>query len=177
MVDRRGHLTAYRDALDNNDAVQWEVPAVDLESLGDYANLGPKRFAELVKSASDAQLVEIMSSDARGKILDMIFARFPELFRPDRAGSTSAVIHWNITGRPDGGTDTYQIVISNGACRVSSTPNLQPKLAVTAAPVDFLKVVSGNGNPMMMFMTGKLKATGDLGLAANLANLFNVPKA
>jgi hypothetical protein len=29
---------------------------------------------------------------------------------------------------------------------------------------------------MMMFMTGKLKAKGDLGLAANLQNLFDLPK-
>jgi putative sterol carrier protein len=29
---------------------------------------------------------------------------------------------------------------------------------------------------MMLFMTGKLKAKGDLALAANLANLFDLPK-
>jgi len=42
--------------------------------------------------------------------------------------------------------------------------------------VDFLKVVSGNANPVMLFMTGKLKAKGDLGLAANIANYFDIPK-
>jgi putative sterol carrier protein len=52
-----------------------------------------------------------------------------------------------------------------------------PKLSLTLGAVDFLKVVSGNGNPVMMFMTGKLKAKGDLGLAANIANLFDIPKA
>ena len=44
--------------------------------------------------------------------------------------------------------------------------------ALTLAPADFLKVVSGNANPVMMFMTGKLKAKGDLGLAAKIADLF-----
>ena len=43
--------------------------------------------------------------------------------------------------------------------------------------MEFLKIVSGNGNPVMMFMTGKLKAKGDLGLAANIQNLFEIPKA
>ena len=51
-----------------------------------------------------------------------------------------------------------------------------PKLSLNLGAVDFLKVVSGNGNPVMMFMTGKLKAKGDLGLAANIANLFDIPK-
>ena len=43
--------------------------------------------------------------------------------------------------------------------------------------MDFLQLISGGANPMMMFMTGKLKAKGDLGLAANLANLFDLPKS
>jgi putative sterol carrier protein len=118
-----------------------------------------------------------MSSDLRGKILDEVFNRMPSLFRPDRAGSTNAVIHWNITGRPDGGTDTYEIVIENGTCMLSPSPGGEPKLSLMMGPVEFLKVVSGAGNPVMMFLTGKLKAKGDLGLAANIANLFDIPKA
>jgi putative sterol carrier protein len=149
----------------------------DLDNIGDFTNVDPKQFAQLVKSTPDAQLADLMNSDARGKILDSIFARFPELFRADRAGSTNAVIHWNITGRPDGGQDTYELVIANGTCVLSPAAEQEPKLAITVGPVDFLKVVSGNGNPMMMFMTGKLKAKGDLGLAANIAQLFDIPKA
>jgi putative sterol carrier protein len=149
----------------------------DLDNIGDFANVDPKQFAQLVKSTPDAQLADLMNSDARGKILDSIFARFPELFRADRAGSTNAVIHWNITGRPDGGQDTYELVIANGTCVLSPAAEQEPKLAITVGPVDFLKVVSGNGNPMMMFMTGKLKAKGDLGLAANIQQLFDMPKA
>ena len=145
--------------------------------LSDFGNLDPAQFSELVKKASDAQLNEVMSSEVRTKVLDEIFRRMPTLFRPDRAGNTNAVIHWIITGRPDGGSDTYEIVIADGACTLSEKPESEPKLALTMGPADFLKVVSGNGNPVMMFMTGKLKAKGDLGLAANIANLFNIPKA
>ena len=149
----------------------------DLDSLGDWENIDPKQFAQLVKNTPDSELAEIMKGDQRTKILDSIFARFPELFRPDRAGSTNAIIHWTITDRPDGGADTYELVIANGTCVLSPSPDQDPKLAITVGPVDFLKVVSGNGNPMMMFMTGKLKAKGDLGLAANIAQLFDIPKA
>jgi len=145
--------------------------------LSDFSNLEPGQFAELVKTASDSQLNEIMASDVRGKVLDEIFRRMPSLFRPDRAGNTNAVIHWTITGRPDGGSDTYEIVIADGECKLSENPDNEPKLALTMGPADFLKVTAGVGNPVMMFMTGKLKAKGDLGLAANIANLFNIPKA
>lgn len=145
--------------------------------LSDFSNLEPGQFAEMVKNASDSQLNEIMAGDERGKVLDEIFRRMPTLFRPDRAGNTNAVIHWTITGRADGGSDTYEIVIADGTCKLSENADNEPKLALTMGPADFLKVTSGTGNPVMMFMTGKLKAKGDLGLAANIANLFNIPKA
>ncbi|GIG01843.1 hypothetical protein Cci01nite_69360 [Catellatospora citrea] len=145
--------------------------------LSDFSSLDPAQFASLVKNASDAQLNEVLGGDLRTKVLDEIFRRMPGLFRPDRAGNTEAVIHWIITGAADGGSDTYELVISKGTCTLSETPVNEPKLAVTVGPADFLKVVSGNGNPVMMFMTGKLKAKGDLALAANIANLFNIPKA
>jgi putative sterol carrier protein len=87
------------------------------------------------------------------------------------------VIHWNITDRPDGGVDTREVVIENGTCFTSEKAERDPKLSLTMGPVEFLKIVAGAGNPVMMFMTGKLKAKGDLGLAANIANLFDIPKA
>jgi putative sterol carrier protein len=143
------------------------------ESLG---SIEPKEFAQLVKSTPDSKIAEVMAGDDRGKILDEVFNRMPTLFRADKAGATQAVIHWNITGGPGGNADTYETVIENGSCTVTNHPARDPKLAMTMDPVTFLKVVSGDGNPMMMFMTGKIKAKGDLGLAAQVAKLFDIPK-
>jgi putative sterol carrier protein len=140
------------------------------------AALEPKEFARLVKSTPDSTIATVMAGEGRGKILDEVFGRMPTLFRADRAGNTQAVIHWNVTGAT-GGSDTYETVIENGTCTVTDQPVREPKLAMTMDPVTFLKVVSGDGNPMMMFMTGKIKARGDLGLAAQVAKLFDIPKA
>jgi putative sterol carrier protein len=145
--------------------------------LSQFSTVDSKGFAELVKTVPADQLKTAMQGEQRGKVLDEIFARMPGLFRPDKAGSTNTVIHWNIGDRPDGGVDTYELVIADGACTLSPEPAHEPKLALTLGAVDFLKVISGNGNPVMLFMTGKLKAKGDLGLAANIANLFDIPKA
>ncbi|ROT33762.1 SCP2 sterol-binding domain-containing protein [Micromonospora sp. HM5-17] len=142
-----------------------------------FASVEPKQFAQIVKSTPDAKLAEVMQGELRGSVLDAVFSRMPSLFRADRAGSTNAVVHWTVTGGPDGASDTYEVVIENGTCQVSETPGRDPKLSLTMGPVEFLRIVSGGANPVMMFMTGKLKAKGDLGLAANIANLFDIPKA
>jgi len=152
------------------------MPDTDPTSV-DFAALEPNEYARLVKNTPDAQLKEIMAGDKRGAVLDAVFRRMPTLFRADRAGGTNAVIHWTVTGRPDGGTDTYELVIADGTCALSPSPAAEPKVALTLGGLEFLKLSSGNGNPVMMFMTGKLKAKGDLGLAANIANLFDLPKA
>jgi putative sterol carrier protein len=144
--------------------------------ISNFASIEPAEFARLVKSTSNGKLAEVMSGDQRGAVLDQIFARFPSRFRADRAGSTTAVIHWVIGGAADGGSDTYQMVIEDGTCTTSSNPDREPRLTISVGPVEFLKLIAGASNPTMMFMTGKLRAKGDLGLAANIATLFDPPK-
>ena len=142
----------------------------------EFASVDPARFAELVKGASRDQLAELMAGPDRSKILDEIFRRFPTQFRADRAGDTNAVIHWHIGGRPDGVDDHFEVVVADGQCTISGAPAAEPSLTVTLGGAEFLQLLSGSANPMMLFMTGKLKAKGDLALAANLANLFDLPK-
>jgi putative sterol carrier protein len=141
-----------------------------------FSSVDAEQFAKIVKTTPEPQIEQVMRGDLRGKILDEVFDRFPRMFRAERAGAVNAVIHWSITGRPDGGEDTYEVVIEDGKCTTTATPEREPKLVITLTPVDFFKVITGAGNPVMMFMTGKLKAKGDLGLAANIANLFDIPK-
>jgi putative sterol carrier protein len=138
-----------------------------------FAAAEPAAFAAYVKSASKEQLEGLLAGEHRKAILDEIFSRFTKQFRVDRAGATNAVIHWTVAG---GSEDKYELVIADGGCTLSPSPAAEPKLAVTTRGVDFLQLVTGNANPMMMAMTGKLKIKGDMGLAANLANLFDLPK-
>jgi putative sterol carrier protein len=149
----------------------------DFLNIDDYADISPTEFARLVKKTPAGEIEKLLTGGQRRAVLDGIFARMPESFRPGRAAGLDAVIQWTITGGPDG-PDTYEIRIANGVCTTSSTPSTdQPRLGITVAPVDFVRVVSGNANPVLMFMSGKLKAKGDMSLAVNIPNLFEVPKA
>lgn len=145
--------------------------------LSTVSSVEPAQFAQLVKSTPDGKIAEAMRGEQRTAILDEIIGRFPALFRPDKAGQTNAVLQWDITGRSDGGVDTYQVIIENGTCTTAAGADRDPRLTVTLGGVEFIKMCGGAANPMMMFMTGKLKAKGDLGLAANLANLFDLPRS
>lgn len=149
----------------------------DFSNLDDYADITPAEFARLVKTTPEPEMRHLLEGPQRKEILDGIFARMPESFRPAKAVGLDAVIQWTITGGANG-SDTYEIRIADGGCTTSPTTSTDhPQLGITVAPVDFVKVVSGNANPVLMFMSGKLKAKGDMKLAVNIPNLFEVPSA
>ena len=153
------------------------MPAVDFRTATpeELAAIDPADFIEAVKAMPDRELKERMEGPNRGPIVESIFTRMPQLFRPERAGSTSATTHWTITGRPDGGSDDWTVRVVDGVCTVVKGHDGDSTLGLTMWPVDFIKLITKTGNPVMMFMTGKLKARGDVALAASLAGWFDVP--
>jgi putative sterol carrier protein len=155
------------------------MPEIDFTtaSAEQFAAVEPGEFIRIVKEMSDKDIKEVMESANREPIINAIFERMPELFRADRAGSTTATTHWSITGRPDGGADEWTVRFADGTCTAVPGHDGEATLSLAMSPVDFTKVITKSGNPVMMFMTGKIKAKGDLGLAANIANFFDIPKA
>lgn len=133
-------------------------------------------FARQVKRATDGELLALMQSPRRESLIDDIVEDLPAVFLPDRAGDLDAVVHWKVTGRPEGGTDTLELVISAGTLAASREPSRMPRLTLTLGPADFLKMVTGNANPKLLFLRGRMKARGDLGLTTRFPSLFNTPR-
>ena len=50
-------------------------------------------------------------------------------------------------------------------------------MAISADPVPFLKLVTGQESGPTMFMTGKLKIEGDLMFASRMTSFFRIPSA
>ena len=53
-----------------------------------------------------------------------------------------------------------------------SNENGEADCTVKLSSDNFGKLLEGKGNPMTMFMTGKIKVTGDMGVAMKLQSLF-----
>jgi putative sterol carrier protein len=90
-------------------------------------------------------------------------------FRPDRAAGTNAVIQYDISGEGGG---TWNAVIKDGTCAVSPGPGTDPNLTLQMSAQDWLDMASGKANGQMLFMSGKLKLKGDMGLAMKLGSMF-----
>jgi len=154
------------------------VSEIDFRTAGpeQIAAVGPAEFVRIVKGMSDKQVDAVMASANRGLIIEAIFRRMPGLFRPERAGGVTATTHWSITGRPGGGVDEWTVRFADGACTCAAGHEGEPTLSLTMAPVEFTKIVTKRGSPTVMFMTGRIKAKGDLHLANRIPSFFDIPE-
>lgn len=133
-------------------------------------------FTRVVRDVPPERLEQVMHSPARKPILDGIFWQMPKQLNVGEASNITTSIRWSITGRADGAVDTYQLELDNGRCWVARGRDLQaPRLTVTIDGVDFLRLVSGNLDPMQAYFKGQIKLAGDIMVAAKLAALFRMP--
>ncbi|MEU1124495.1 SCP2 sterol-binding domain-containing protein [Streptomyces sp. NPDC005899] len=148
--------------------------ADDLSGL-DFAAVSPQEFARIVKGLSTEQLGDVMRGELRTRILGEVFGRMRQQFRPEAAGPLRALIRWRITG---GSELVYETSIADGTCTVrEGRSEADPRTTLVMGDAQFLRLVSGNANPVTMFMTRKLKVAGDVGLASGLTRYFDIPKA
>lgn len=143
----------------------------------ELSNLDPKVFAGLIGHASKGQIESVMAHPMlRGRVLDEIFRRMQAHFRPDRAGSVRGVIHFRFTGgAADDGYDRFEAIIDDGTASARRGRTSDPRVTITIGPVDFLKLITRNASPPMLFMTGKLKLRGDIAFAASMMSYFDLP--
>ena len=143
----------------------------------DFAAISPQDFARLVKGLGARKIAEAFRGETRLRALREIFARMERLFRPDAAGSLRALIRWRVEG-PEGGATVFETEIAEGRCvAAEGDSGKDARVTLALADAEFLKLVSGNANPVTMFVLRKIKISGDVGLAAGLTRLFDIPKA
>ena len=99
------------------------------------------------------------------------FDAMPGRFRADKASGTNATIQYEISG--DGG-GTWNAVIKDGSYAVSQGAAASPSLTLQMSAQDWLDMLSGKQSGQMLFMSGKLKIKGDMGLAMKLGSMFQM---
>ena len=66
----------------------------------------------------------------------------------------------------------YYFHIANEAIEVQTGAHASPNITISMKESDYLDMINGKLNGQMAFMSGKLKISGDMGLAMRLQGLF-----
>lgn len=144
-----------------------EQPQVDLSTIS------PEEFARMVGTASDEDIEATIRTVGTGPALDRIFAGFEERFAPDKAQGVDADIQFVVTDQ--GQEYPYVVAIHDGSCTAKGGSAGKPKVTLTTGLVPFVKLVAGRADGMQLFMTGKLKVSGDIMFAPRIMGFFDRP--
>jgi SCP-2 sterol transfer family protein len=142
------------------------------------AFFGTAELARLVGSTPDEQLAAGLRTNGES-IVGEVFRRFPERLSPEGRRQRAA-IEWRLRGiGAPSGADAVQrwfVVLEDGECRTGRDLDIRPRVTFELAALDFLKLVTGNANPLKLALTGKLKVRGDLLFAPRVQRFFEVPR-
>jgi putative sterol carrier protein len=79
-------------------------------------------------------------------------------------------VRWDII--TPAGTRSYQMTVDAGSCQVTPGVPPSPRVMLGVDLPDFLRLVAGRLDGMQAFMAGRLRLSGDMGVAHNLEQWF-----
>jgi putative sterol carrier protein len=130
-----------------------------------------------VDTRSNEQLVGDIQQQEGGidGVLEKVFAGMSESFNPEKAAGQQAVVQYEISA-PDGSHE-YAMRVADGRCEIDKGRAESPRVTLRIGLADFLRLITGAANGMQLFMTGKLKVSGDLFFAQTYQSWFDRPQA
>ena len=100
-----------------------------------------------------------------------LFEKMPGQFQADKAGDMNAVILFDLSGEGGG---QWSVTIADGKCAIAQGTASSPKATVRMDAGDYHDMITGKLNPMMAFMSGKVKVEGDLNTVMKFQQLFGM---
>ena len=102
--------------------------------------------------------------------IDDVIKEMPQAFQAAAASGLTAVYQFQLSG--EGGKPFY-VAIENGQLKeVKEGVHEKPDITTSMVASDYLGLTNGKLNGMNAFMTGKLKAQGNMMLGMRMDSLF-----
>lgn len=107
-------------------------------------------------------------------ITELMKERIHSAFIPENAAGVDTVVQFKFTGSQ--ASDWYVIIKDQ---KVESVQGIypSPKMTMTVDTEDYIKISTGELDPTMAFIKGKVKVSGDMGVALGMGTYFKYGKS
>lgn len=100
-----------------------------------------------------------------------IFSNMPQNFNADKAAGINASVVFDLSGDEGG---AWTVTVADGKCDVKEGAADNPTATIKMSAADYEAMTSGQLNPMMAFMSGKIKVDGDLNAVMKFQSMFGM---
>ena len=90
-------------------------------------------------------------------------------FQPDKAKGVDTIVHFIFTGAQ---ASNWYVVVKDQKCESVEGLHPDPKMTMTVDSEDYIKIANGELDATMAFMKGKVKVSGDMGVALGMGKYF-----
>ena len=132
----------------------------------------PAQLAAMLAGIDDATVEDQVAAHGVDDVLAQVFDEMARRFLPEKAGSRTAVVLYEV-GLRDGSVRCWQMVVAGGSCTVQPGGEREPQLTVQVALPRFLRLLSGSLDGIAALMRGELRLKGDLVLAQLMQGWFD----
>lgn len=155
----------------------FKVPGSDQVAV-DPTALDPVDVATAVATTSSKHMRSVMEGGFRPVVLQEVFRRFPDFIDSGKAGDLRLCVGFRISGRADGDVDRYTVHIADGVCTIEDDPpeGQRRDATITMEGHDFLRLATGQLNPVRGVLTGAMKVRGDKAKALALNAVMRPPE-
>src|SRR6266567_8612627 len=106
-----------------------------MADIADLDGVAPERIAELLKAATDDQILESFRALGVQQSLDRTFQTMQEHFLPAKAEGVTADIQWVVTDQ--GEEHPYLARVAEGTCVITRDQVAAPRVGLTTDLVTF----------------------------------------
>lgn len=107
-------------------------------------------------------------------ITELMTVVMKQAFMPDKAKGINTIVQFKFTGAQ--AADWY-VIIKDQTCETAEGVHPDAKMTMTVDAEDYIKISTGELDPTMAFMKGKVKVAGDMGVALAMGKYFKMGKS
>lgn len=100
-----------------------------------------------------------------------IFSQVCSRFKSDKAAGVDMSLVFDLTGENGG---QWSVVVADGGCKVTDGTVADPTATIQMDSDDYVAMTNGDLNPMMAFMSGKVKVDGDINSVMKFQSIFGL---